>query len=341
MWRLKHIALSQLITVIALMAISCDRSPEAPAAVNRVGESTKRVVSLSPALSQIIVQLGQGDLLVGVAQYDEVAAQGLPIVGHWQDINTETLLSVQPTHVLTMSGKGAPPPRHLTKLAISCGFRVVSYPSPNNFQDIAKIILNDQELDGSTNRIQAQCLGLLLDAPDAARQMVARMQQTFDAIRRVTNDAPKHRVLLVIGVAPFMVSGPGTFLDQILTLCGGENAAGDTLTGAPVFDKERLIHADPDVILMLLPNVPPLGSVDTDPRLSLLRGLNLPAVQHGRIVLINDPQVHLPGSSLARIAVAMAKAIHPHLAEKLGANLATDLVLASSPSLQRPSEQNE
>ena len=70
-------------------------------------------------------------------------------------------------------------------------------------------------------------------------------------------------MLMVIGVNPLMASGPGTVHDELLSYCGARNAAGNALVGAPVYDKERLLDANPGVVLFLLPQAAALGSIVT------------------------------------------------------------------------------
>lgn len=318
----KHVSTTALLlAVLCGMTVGCDRhEPNTAPTSHAAGGPAIRVVSLAPALSQMVVDLGQEHLLVGVAEHDRAAPAGLPVVGHWQDINTEKLLSLRPTHILTMTGKATPLPTHLTRLARSMRSQLIAYPSPQSVKDIARIILDDQEvISTDPNSHRTKSLGLVMGVPETANRLVTTMFRQITRIRDTTAPAPKRRVLLVISVTPWRVCGPGEFLDELLSKCGAINAARNATVGAPVYDKEKLFKTNPDVILMLLPNAPPLGPIASDPRLALLRGLAINAVRQDRVVLINDPQVHLPASSVSRIATAMAKAIHPELAVSLPA----------------------
>ena len=307
------IFLTLIVTAIAV-ATGCDRFPSSSSSE---ATQTPRVVSLAPALTQMIVDMGQAGLLVATSERDPAAPPGLPVVGHFQDINTEALLAANPTHVLTMTGKKARIPGYLKRLARSGKFRLVSYPSPEEITEVSKILFDEQEMLLGKDASSGKCLGLVLDAPTAALRVAMRMGVRLANLRNAVADESRQRVLMVIGVNPFMASGPGTTHDQLLSFCGGINAAGDATVGAPVYDKEKLITANPDVVLMLLPGAPPLGSIESDPRLAVLRGLPVLAVQKGRIVLVDDPLVHLPSSSLDRIGQAMAKAIHPSAADAI------------------------
>jgi len=307
---------SFLLIVVCVTAGGCERRAQTAGDGQATGgrPPAMRVVSLAPALTQMMVDMGQENLLVGVAQHDPFAATSLPVVGHWQDINTELLLSLRPTHVLTMTGRRATPLPLLVKLAPSCGFKLVAYRSPLSVSDISQTIFDQQEPALAADGLSPRCLGVVLNAMDSAKRLVAQMALELDHVRRVTADLAKPRVLMVIGVNPLMASGPGTVHDQLLSYCGAQNAAGNATVGAPVYDKERLLEANPDVVLMLLPHAVALGPIDTDPRLALFRGLSIEAVKQDRVVLVSDPQVQLTSSGVGRIAMAMAKAIHPGLA---------------------------
>ena len=59
--------------------------------------AVQRVVSLAPSLSEIVVELGAADLLVGVLDGGERPAvlAEVPSVGHYGQLNMERLLSLK------------------------------------------------------------------------------------------------------------------------------------------------------------------------------------------------------------------------------------------------------
>lgn len=312
-----------LVITVFSTSLGCER-PSTPPQPTENDPSSMRIVSLAPALTQMVVDLGLGQFLVAIAEYDMAAPTGLPVVGNYKDINTEALLVARPTHVLTMTGQDGPAP-HLIQLASAHGFQLAAYPFPLSISQITRIIFDPQELAQKSHRQSAKSLGAVLRTPITALRVATHMNKRLARLGAATADATPKSVLMVIATRPIMASGPDTVHDQLLTFCGAYNAAQDATTGAVTFDKEMLIQANPDVILLLLPDTAPLQPVESDPRLAQLRSLEIIAVKHHRIVLINDPLAQLPSSSLPRIGAAMAKAIHPNLATTI------DLAMQSDP----------
>jgi ABC-type Fe3+-hydroxamate transport system substrate-binding protein len=309
---------------LLLAAVGCDRQPKPPTIV--VAEGPKmRIVSLSPALTQMVVDLGKGDWLVGVAPQDATAPKGVRVVGGtFQDPDREALLALKPTLLLTMQ-RPEQVPDSLKALAVGQGFKLVSYPPPANIQDITNTLFPPDDLTaGDKGKGLGAVLGNSFLGLQAANRLVVQLGNLDD----LTKDRPRPRVLMVIGTQPtIMACGPGTVHDDILRhYAGGRNAAGEEKVGAPVFDKEKLLAANPDVILLLLPGERPLGAIEEDDRLADLRGLPITAVKEKRIVLINDPLVVLPSTSLPRIAAAMAKAIHPELSAAIDEAMRQDVL---------------
>jgi len=61
----------------------------------------RRVVTLAPALSEIVLELGARDRLVGVTRFDDdPRARGIPRIGGYNDPQPEAVLALQPDLIL-------------------------------------------------------------------------------------------------------------------------------------------------------------------------------------------------------------------------------------------------
>lgn len=305
--------LGVLAAAVLLLVAGCDRAPDASVATTQpvpADTGAMRLISLTPALTQMLVDLGQAHLLVGVGQNDAAAPSDakLPIVGTYLDPDIEGILALRPTHILITSGKEGPS-RRLAAVALEHGITIANYRYPNSIEDVGRILMDEDEFISGGNG-ETVSLGTLLDIKPQAHSLKLGMLVRLGALNNATYTPRPPNVLLLIGDG-LMASGPGTVLNQLLTQINARNAAWDAAVPAPTFDREKLLAARPDVILFLLPDAPPLGPLDQDERLASLRGLDIPAVKQQRIVLVNDPLVLLPSSSLDRIAATLARAVYP------------------------------
>ena len=291
-----------------------------------------RLVSLSPAITQVLYELGLGDAVVAVGEYDQVVRSGVPSVGRYVDLDLERLARLRPTHVLAMTGAaGLPGP--LTTLAERQGFAVTDLAYPGDAGSALALI---------------EAVGAAVDRAERGRALAEQTRYRLRGIEALTAGRPRPRVLMVFSVPRVMASGPGTVNDDLLRMAGGANAAADTRVSAPIFDAEALVAASPEAVFLMLPGAEPLAGKD-DERLAAFRGLGLPAMQrlssadgeldtkspslngeHPQsdgtlkarptqvgVVVLNDPGVLLPGPSMATTAYSMAAALHPELVEAM------------------------
>jgi len=289
-----------------------DASPGGPS-TDTAGEAAgPRLVTLAPALSQMLIELEVGGSIVGVAEFDAAAPEGLPIVGNYQAVDTEALLNARPTHVLMMTGPAGPPAR-LRELSDEGLFELYSFPFPLSVQDIGRVLHEDTPSLGPAGLGEA--LGLGARAFEVKLRMLKQLA-AIDALTSGKNADDRPAVLLVLGTRPsVMASGPGTVHDELLGFAGGVNAAYDAAVTAPEYDRESLLELSPDVILFLQPNGPAM--TPDDPRLEAFAGLPIPAIQDDRVYVLNDPLTLLPSTSVVRTCAAMGKAIHPDLADAI------------------------
>lgn len=263
-----------------------------------------RIITLAPALTQMVIDLGLTDALVGVAENDMAAPPGLPVVGNFTDVNTERLIAQRPTHVLMTTGKEGLPPR-LHDLAASGHFELIAHGYPGSIDDVVRTLYDPSN---------PASIGSALGKPQQAMELRHRLLASLDTLRKLTADRPHPRVLLVIGTGPLMASGPGTVHDELLEYVGAVNAAAHATVPAPTYDREALLALNPQVILLLTPS-----GADVAERLPELAGLPIDAVRDGRVMVLHDPLIMLPSTSLARIGAKIARAIHPELADAIQA----------------------
>jgi iron complex transport system substrate-binding protein len=237
----------------------------------------RRIVSLVPSVGPIVRALGAGERLVGRTDFDTAAAVSeLPSVGGGLHPSVEVLASLRPDLVIRFAGESdTDTPARLDDLGIPhLAVR------PDGIADIRTIIRQ---------------LGVLLAAPDRADSLVSALDAGLEAVRRSTGGRPPVRAAFLLGGRPPWVAGPGTFIDELLRLAGGENVFHDLdRLYAPV-SPEVLRSRRVDVVL-----TGPNASLDPA-LLGTARHVALPAF------------VELPGLDLPAAARAVAHALHPDL----------------------------
>lgn len=268
-----------------------------------------RVISLTPAISQMLIDLGVGERMVAVSENDIAATDGLPVVGVDPDVDTDRLVAIGPTHVMVMHGRNDLP-ESLVRQAGTAKMAFAGYQYPETIDDVLAILAGP--LEGQ------QPVGAFISRAEQAKQLAESIRKQFAAIAQGVEGRPRPRVLMLFGTEPMMAAGKGIVLDELLHIAGGENAAAASSLTVPVYDRESLRDLAPEVILLLIPGARPLAeNIQDDPRLADLADLAIPAVRNRRVVLLNDPLVLLPSTQMPRIAAAMAKAIHPDVASKI------------------------
>jgi iron complex transport system substrate-binding protein len=134
-------------------------------------------------------------------------------------------------------------------------------------------------------RENIRLLGQVTGEESRAEYLIREMDSKIETVQRLIADQDPVRVLYY---EPGGVTyGPGSTVDQIITMAGGINVIADAEMGAyPLINAEFILAADPDVILLgtwfaELDN--PLSWFTDDPTFSSLQ-----AVQNGRVYAIND-----------------------------------------------------
>ncbi len=252
-----------------------------------------RIVSVAPAVTEILFALGAGDRVVAVTDQCNYPpeADRLPSVGGYWTPSAERVLGARPDLVLGSRGN---PPDFITSLRKS-SVPVVTV-DPQTFDDIF-----------ATIRQLAQIIGDPQAGEDLVASMQARLKEIADRIRDIP-EADRPTAFLVIQVTPIWTTGSGTFQADAIRAAGARNIAAN-LKGFSAFSTESLTADDPDFIL--------LSTMAGDPErmkreiLASTSFRQLTAVKNNRLVVLEADPLMRAGPRIVDAVEAMAKAFYP------------------------------
>ena len=262
-------------------------------------EIPQRIVSLAPSTTEILFAVGAGDQVVGredYANYPEEAL-ALPSIGDtYSGLNTEAILALEPDLVVVAHLTS---PEQIQSLK-DVGLQVFAVPNPTNISEMYDSLRLVAKVTGHEEEVET-LIESLTQRVDAVTELVDQAESTPAVYYQLDSTDPS---------APW-TSGPGTFIDSLITMAGGRNVAG-SLEGAWVqISSEELIAQNPEVIL--------LGDAlwGTTPEMVADRpGWDaIDAVVNGRIHPFNDDLASRPGPRLVDGLEEMARLIHPELFE--------------------------
>ena len=279
----------------------------------------RRIVSLSPAITQMIIDLNRADQIVGVHRDDQMTGRGVTVVGDLYRIDYEKLVEVDPTDIFLQCEADAVP-SNLRQLAADHDWQIYHFKIETTV-DVLDALYD--VLQTSPRPSVGDALGATLEAP----RLRLRVQHQLAELQKVTRPDQSVRTLLIVGGPPLTAAAEDTFLDELLIYAGGRNAINQDVTGYPPLDKESVLTMRPDVVLIMSPRS--AGMVQgSDPAESTtpqsasgltewFDGLDIPAVTDQRVYVIDDPLALLPSTSMTRTAAQIAKLLHPDLADQI------------------------
>jgi len=256
------------------------------ASVGAAQSPARRIVSLNPSLTAILLALGGGERLVGVddrSAREEARVAELPRVGGLFDPSLEAVVALAPDLVVAVPSAQQ---RDLRAQMQTVGIEVLELPNITLDELLASI----------------EVLGRRIDRGEAARERVAAIRAAFAQAARDSAGHEAPRAVLALQREPLYVVGAGSFLDSMLRAAGAVNAGAELGGPYPQAGLEWLIAASPQVILD--------ASGDPEPPAAYWsRWPSLPAVASGRVVALPPAEVTLPGPYLERGLARVVEAV--------------------------------
>lgn len=255
----------------------------------------QRIVSLIPAVTEILFAIGAGPQVVGVSSFDTYPPEAVtrPKVGGLFDPNFERILSLRPDLVITYGSQD-----ELTRRLAATNIPSFAY-RHGGLADIT-----------STIRSLGQRTGHSTEAEALARTIEAGLAE----VRQRAAGRPRPRTLLVFGredgsLRGLFVSGGVGFLHDLLELAGGHNVMADVPREGLQLSLEQLLVRAPDVVIELR------GDDWTAERRTRERAVwtaaRIPASTTGRIHIINDSSLVIPGPRVVHAARTIAGVVFP------------------------------
>jgi iron complex transport system substrate-binding protein len=258
-----------------------------------------RIVSLVPAVTEILFAIGAGPLVVGVSSYDSFppGVQSLPRVGALINPDFERILALRPGIVIVYTSQ-----RELQARLARAGVRTFEY----RHGGITAVLDSIRSVGG------------LVDRQQQAQRLAQDIRTRIDRISSRVASRPRPRTLLVFERQPrtlrnMYVSGGIGFINEMLEAAGGTNVFADVRQESVQPSHETLLTRGPDVIIEVrATGLMAEAELREDQKVwSALPSLE--AVRRGRIhVLIGDYLV-VPGPRLADGIEALARTLHPEV----------------------------
>jgi iron complex transport system substrate-binding protein len=270
--------------VVALaVAVSTAQEPTHPT----------RIVSLVPAVTEMLFAIGAGPRVVGVSSVERYPpdATKLPAVGALIDPDLERILSLRPDLVVAYGSQ-----MELLAQLKRAGVPVFVY-SHAGLPDVTATL---------------RTVGERVGRAPAADRLAAEIERRIAAVRARSAQGPRPRTLIVFGrealsLRGIYASGGVGFVHDIVEAAGGDNVFADVRRQAVQATTEQILARKPDIILEL--RADPLSSDLLERERGVWSALaSVPAVKSGRIRIVADPRTVVPGPRVAE-AVELIAAI--------------------------------
>jgi iron complex transport system substrate-binding protein len=289
-----------LLSLLVLLVPGCQSKFQPGAYTDDMGRSVtikkipQRIVSHVPSITETLFALGLGDRVVGVSDFAKYPpeARAKPSVGNYFNPSIERIVALNPDLVLTDGhSEGI---KQLDSLGIA--YLVID---PKNFDGMFK----DIELLGKVTGTQTQ-----------AMKLVDQMKADISRVTNLVKGANKVTVFYIIDAAtdpnnPW-TAGPGSFIDSLITMAGGENVASKAGGAYAQFSLEELVSLDPDVIIIDASQ----GTVVVSEEQLRQHPIwsKLTAVKEGRVFTFNGDLAN-PVPRITQGLEDMVRIIHPEL----------------------------
>lgn len=196
-------------------------------------QPARRIIGLSPHVTELLFAAGAGGSVVGVSEYSNypAAAETIPRISGGGGLDMEAIIALQPDLVVAwQSGNPDQQVKRLQSLGMS-----VFLSEPRRLEDVPETIRK---------------LGKLAATRTQAFEQAAAYERRLAGLRSRYSQQPPVSVFYQIWENPLMTLNGEHLISDVMRTCGGRNVFAELPALAPQIDVEAVLVANPDVIVV-------------------------------------------------------------------------------------------
>jgi iron complex transport system substrate-binding protein len=257
----------------------------------------QKIVSLAPSNTEILFALGAGAQVIGrdeLSDYPGEAKKVYSIGSTFNALNLEEITKLQPDLVLAA---GINTPEQVKSL--------------ENLKLTVFYLANPKDLEGLYTNLETvgQLTGHQAEAKGLVNGLRKRVQAVVDTVAKATTHPKVFYELDATDPSKPWTSGPGTFIDRLITMAGGVNIGDALKSDYAQLSLEEILVQNPDIIL--------LGDAAygmTPDKVKERTGwAEIKAVKGGKLLTFDDNLVSRPGPRMVDGLEQIARLLHPEL----------------------------
>jgi iron complex transport system substrate-binding protein len=255
----------------------------------------QRIVSLTPATTEILFAVGAGSQVVGRDEFSDYPAEAKSldsVGGSMGQYSTEAIVALKPD--LVIAGEINTP--ELVKSLEDLGLTVYYLKNPTTLEEMYTKVETIGQITGHDTTDLIASLKSRVAAVDAKLANITDRPAVFYEID--ASDATK----------PY-TAGAGTFIDLLIQRAGGVNIGSTAKDQYPQLSLEQIVALNPSIIVL----GDSLYGTTPDAVKARAGWSTIEAVKNDKIFTFDDNLVSRPGPRLVDGLEQLAKLFHPEL----------------------------
>jgi len=258
----------------------------------------QRIISLAPNITEILFALDLGEKVVGVTRYCDYPEEALEKekVGGMIDSKLEKIIALNPDLIIGFRGN----PLRILKRLRSLHLPLFVLEMGTNLETVFLLIKK---------------IGTITQKEKKAETLIQSLRKRYDKIQSsLQNVQHEPKVFFSLHGMGLWTCGKESFLNDLLRKAKGVNIAGNIPRRWLHYNREHLIHEDPEVIIILSKSQKEFSRAKEWIKNKAYLG-GVKAVLTDRIYFLDENLAARPGPRLLEALEELAHILHPQFFE--------------------------